>query len=377
MKKETKELWKDRVFAFDEKSRVLLDKSRLTHPIYENFILSIESAIYRAGNYKLIPSFRKDVEEARDRYIPDWKEKDPKYLRRLEKDMVKAHICNRTSCEEYFLYHFRDQDYWQRWEWLADKERMDLMLKCSGEEVFEELRDKSVFYSLAKKYFRRDVCLIDKERDVELFLQFTRKHPRFIVKPIGGTLGANTFVAEVDGEDAARKLYQELVEKEDWIAEELIQQHKETEAWNPSSVNTFRVPSFRAKEGVRILQPFFRTGRAGSVVDNAGHGGIFAVFDPETGIITTDGVDEHGGRFECHPDSGKKFIGWKIPLWDELKALVAEVHHSLPEHHKYVGFDFALTKKNQWVLVEGNWGQMVGQMAELIGIRKKFVEYIS
>ena len=167
------------------------------------------------------------------------------------------------------------------------------------------------------------------------------------------------------------------MEKEDWIAEELIIQHKETEAWNPSSVNTFRIPSFRAKEGVHILQPFFRTGRKGSVVDNAGHGGIFAVFDPETGIITTDGVDEYGGRFECHPDSGKKFKGWKIPYWDELKALVAEVHHSLPEHHRYVGFDFALTKEGQWVLVEGNWGQMVGQMAELKGIRKKFIEYIS
>ncbi len=377
MKKKTKDLWKDKVIAFDEKSRKLLDKWRFTHPIYEKFILALESSVYRAGNYKLIPAFKREYLKMRDRYIPDWKEKDPKYLKKLEKDMVKAHICHRMAADEYFLYDFEHQDYWQRWEWLSDKERMDLMLKYYGEDVFAELTDKSFFYHLANQYFHRDVCFIGKERDSELFIQFTKKHPHFIVKPLGGSLGANTFVTEVDSEDAARKLYQELMEKEDWIAEELIIQHKETEAWNPSSVNTFRIPSFRAKEGVHILQPFFRTGRKGSVVDNAGHGGIFAVFDPETGIITTDGVDEYGGRFECHPDSGKKFKGWKIPYWDELKVLVAEVHHSLPEHHRYVGFDFALTKEGQWVLVEGNWGQMVGQMAELKGIRKKFIEYIS
>ena len=57
--------------------------------------------------------------------------------------------------------------------------------------------------------------------------------------------------------------------------------------------------------------------------------------------------------------------------------MVKEVHHSLPEHHRYVGFDFALDKDYQWILIEGNWGQMVGQMAELKGIRRPFIEYIS
>lgn len=377
MKKKTKEFWKNKVIKFDEKSRNFLDKWRFTHPIYEKCLLSLEGYIYRLGNYKLIPSFKRDLLKMLDRYIPDWKEKDPKYIKKLEKDMVKAHICHRMAADEYFLYGFEHQDYWQRWEWLSDKERLDLMYRHYGGKVFAELTDKSFFYNLAKDYFHRDVCFIDEDHKEESFLQFTKSHPRFIIKPLEGMLGANTFVTEIDSEEKAKKAYKNLIEKGKWIAEELIKQHKETEAWNPSSVNTFRIPSFRTKEGVNILQPFFRTGRKGSVVDNAGHGGIFAVFDPETGIITTDGVDEYGGRYETHPDSHLKFKGWKIPHWEELKALVAEVHHSLPAHHRYVGFDFALTNEGKWVLVEGNWGQMVGQMAELKGIRNKFVEYIS
>ncbi len=362
---------------FDEKSRLFLDKWHFTHPIYEKCILSLEGYVYSLGDYKLIPSFKKELFEMLDRYMPDWKGKDPQYIKKLQKDIVKAHICNRMSVEEYFLYDFEHQDYWQRWEWLSDKERMDLMLKYYGENVFAELTDKSFFYHLAKDYFHRDVCFVDNHHSEESFLQFTKNHPRFIVKPLEGSLGANTFVTEVDSEEKAKETYQSLVKKGCWVVEELIKQHKETEAWNPSSVNTFRVPSFRTKEGVHILQPFFRTGRKGSVVDNAGHGGIFAVFDPETGVITTDGVDEYGGRYETHADSHLKFKGWKIPYWEELKTLVAEVHHSLPEHHRYVGFDFALTNEGQWILVEGNWGQMVGQMAELKGVRKPFIEYIT
>ena len=148
-------------------------------------------------------------------------------------------------------------------------------------------------------------------------------------------MGADTFVTEVKNEEDVKNLYQQLKQNGDWMVEQLIVQHPDTASWNESSVNTLRIPSFRTNDGVRILQPFFRTGRKGSVVDNAGHGGIFAVFDPETGIITTDGVDEHGGRFEYHPDSHKKFKGWQIPHWEELKALVKDIHHSLPAHHRY------------------------------------------
>ena len=363
--------------SFDEKSRKLLDKTRFTHPLYERIILPIEAAIYRAGNYKISPQFKKGFDEAVKRYVASKDREDAAFMRKLENDLLKAHISFRMSEDEYFLYDFFHQNYWERCKWLIDRVRLSSLTEKYGEAIYQELKDKSFFYNLTKDYFRRDVSFIDDNHGEEEFLQFAKSHQRFILKPLEGSLGAKTFVTEVDSEDSVINLYENLIGQGKWIAEELIKQHQETEAWNPSSVNTFRVPSFRTKEGIRILQPFFRTGRKGSVVDNAGHGGIFAVFDPETGVIITDGVDEYGGRYEEHPDSHLKFKGWKIPYWEELKKLVAEVHHSLPEHHRYVGFDFALNKEGQWVLVEGNWGQMVGQIAELKGIRKEFMDYIS
>ena len=377
MKFKYKNFIKNAIVSFDKNSRHLLDKSRLTHPIYEKIILPLEVAVYQSNDYKLVPSFKKEFKEAKETYIAPNRHNDTEYLKKTAKGIVIAHICYHMNADEYFLYDFEHQDYWQRWEWLADRDRMDLLVERFGESVFAELTDKSYFYQLAHPYFRRDLCFIGKDHSSDDFLKFTESHPRFIIKPIDGSLGANTFVATIGSKEEAADFYKKQLEKGSWVVEELVVQCKETAEWNESSVNTMRVPSFRTKDGVHILQPFFRTGRKGSVVDNAGHGGIFAVFDADSGMITTDGVDEHGGRFECHPDSGKKFKGWQIPHWEELKALVKEVHHSLPEHHRYVGFDFALDKDYQWILIEGNWGQMVGQMAELKGIRRPFIEYIS
>ena len=49
---------------------------------------------------------------------------------------------------------------------------------------------------------------------------------------------------------------------------------------------------------------------------------------------------------------------------------------SLPEQHKYVGFDFALTDEG-WVVVEGNWGNFPHQVCLGKGIRKEFEQLMN
>ena len=366
---------RDWIFDIDETIRSFCEKSPFLLNTYQHTLLPLETTLYSANDYKIGYGFKKELLEAFDRYLPEAERNDPVLCKKLAKDILRAYFINHMKPEEYFLYHFQDKTYEERQQWLSNKDRMDIMMKKYGAAVFSELRDKKKFYELAKDYFKREVCFVNDQTPSEQFIDFAIRQKRFIMKPLNGTLGDSTFISTTNTEDEAKSLLSQLLEKGSWIAEELIIQHSSTAEWNPSSVNSMRIPSFRTADGVRILQPFFRTGRKGSVVDNAGHGGIFAVFDEETGVITTDGVDEHGGRFAQHPDSGLTFKGWQIPYWKELKELTAEVHHSLPSHHQYVGFDFALTD-NGWVLIEGNWGQMVGQMAELKGIRHEFIDYL-
>ena len=167
--------------------------------------------------------------------------------------------------------------------------------------------------------------------------------------------------------------FSSFLSKGSWIIEEVIKQDSEMASFNESSVNTIRIPSFISETGEHvILNPTIRTGRKGFVVDNAGAGGITAMIDVQTGIIITDGIDKKYNRYSIHPDSNKQFKGTMIPHWKELKETVEKVHRSLPSRHRYVGFDFALSN-NGWILIEGNWGQLIGsQTATQVGVRYQF-----
>ncbi len=370
-KKKLKELF----FSFDKVVRNVLDKTVPTHAFYAHIILPIEACIFRAGNYKMSTSFRKELENVRKLYFTEEEKRNPQLSKKLEKDLVKTLISHRMKPEEFFLYGLRDKGYWERKEFLSDSERRDYIVKYESPSTYKGIDNKKSFYIDTKDYFHRDACIIDKETSKQDFLKFALCHDRFFAKPVNGTWGRGATILSVKDEEEASALYDQLVEEDEWIVEQLIEQVPETAAWNSSSVNTIRIPAIRTHTGCKILQPFIRTGRKGAIVDNAGGGGIFAVFDAETGIITTDGVDEHGGRFERHPDSGIRYKGWQVPRYDELKAVVAKLIHDIPSHPRFVAFDFALTPEG-WVLVEGNSnGQFVGQIAEHKGVRKDFIDY--
>ena len=65
-----------------------------------------------------------------------------------------------------------------------------------------------------------------------------------------------------------------------------------------------------------------------------------------------------------------------MPQWKELLSTVEEVHRKCMPSHIYIGWDFALTE-NGWVLIEGNWGQLVNQYVDKVGLKKKFMEYMN
>ncbi|MBR5083896.1 MAG: hypothetical protein IKX33_04780 [Prevotella sp.] len=371
----SKKKLKDFFFASDEKMRNILDKTSLTHAIYEHVILPIEASIFKAGNYKISTRFRSELSNVRELYYTHEEKQNPKLARKLEKKLVKAHIAHRMKPEEYFLYGLRGKDYWEQKEYLSDVERKNIILRHGDPAVYEELNNKDVLYEHAKKYFRREACVIDTNASKSAFTDFALRHKKFFVKPIDGTWGRGASILMANTTAEAEAIFDKLSREGRWFVEELIKQVPETAMWNDTSVNTVRIPALYTRSGCKILQPFLRTGRKGAVVDNAGGGGIFAVFDAETGIITTDGVDEHGGRYERHPDSGIVYKGWQVPRYEELKALTAELLHALPSHPRYVAFDFALTAEG-WVLVEGNYnGQFVGQMADHLGVRNEFLKY--
>lgn len=294
-------------------------------------------------------------------------------VKKQRKDILGCYVLYGIDPTEYFLYHFDKKDHDSRREFLSDRERMFGCVKMMSWKTFEELKEKDVFYHLASKFFNRDVCIIKSKANKKDFNAFVTKHPIFFGKPITGTLGVGADIYCISKYNNNEDAFDYFLTKGFWILEEIIKQDAEMASFNESSVNTIRIPSFITKKGEHvILNPTIRTGRKGSVVDNAGAGGITAMIDIKTGIIVTEAIDKKYNRYKVHPDSGKPFVGTQIPRWNELVKIVEMAHRSLPSRHRYVGFDFALSEKG-WQLIEGNWGQLIGsQTATQKGIRYQF-----
>lgn len=332
--------------------------------------------LYRCLNaYRLVSNkekMEKEINNLIEIFCPDISVEKKKSL---IKDVKWSFVRHLAKAQEYFLLGFASKTDKERSEWITDFIKDTYLKKYAKIERARELQDKFFVYEKMKPYFKRDACMISGPKDKESFLTFAAKHNRFIAKPNTGSFGANTGIWDVS-EKEPRVVFNELtLGNITWILEELIVQVPEMGQFNPSSVNSVRIPTFKTQNGYEIFGTFMRMGRKGSVVDNAGAGGIFVRIDEITGQIISDGYTEHGEVFGQHPDSQITFKGYQIPRWEELRELAVKCHMEIPEH-KYIGWDFALTP-NGWVLLEGNWGQFLcQQVSGQKPLKKKFISLI-
>ena len=96
-----------------------------------------------------------------------------------------------------------------------------------------------------------------------------------------------------------------------------------------------------------------RMGNGDTVADNLHHGGVIAMIDVDTGIIVTDGVDRDLNFYTYHPATNKSIKGFKIPKWNEIVRVAKEAALVVPEV-RYVGWDIAVDRSGNIVIIEGN-----------------------
>lgn len=303
---------------------------------------------------------------------------DTAKINRLKHDIINSYVCYRVNPYEYFLYGFdKNSDKTFRNSFVSDKLKDLVCLKITGHDKFaNELTDKWKFYKLTSPYFKREAMLMNSHVNENDFIEFALRNKALFAKPLNASKGEGAIAFEINDNKDAKKAYDKLRNSRvDYIIERKIISHPTMAAWNSSSVNTVRVPAFLNKQGFYLLPPFFRVGRKGAIVDNAGAGGVFANINPETGIIYTRGIDEQGNYYDTHPDSGLRFEGYQMPHWKELVSLVEEVHRKCMPSHIYIGWDFAFTDDG-WVLIEGNWGQLLNQYVDKVGLKEQFIKYM-
>ena len=233
-------------------------------------------------------------------------------------------------------------------EHIEEIDRVLHSIEC-GDVVEVVFYNNGVYEKMTAFYGRESI--IAPNCGEEKFLEFAQKHKKVILKPLKGSLGSGVFVFQYEDEEHTRKCFRDLTAE--MVCEEYIVQHSKMSALNPDTVNTVRVVSIRECDDVEIAAVTFKmAAKKGTVVDNMGHGGLIALVDPKTGIVTSFGMDKSKNQYAYHPVSGVQIIGMNIPNWPAVIALVKKAHLQLDES-RVLGWDIAVTETGA-VVVEAN-----------------------
>jgi len=201
-------------------------------------------------------------------------------------------------------------------------------------------------------------------KDFEILI---KKAPSvFVMKLISGASGngfikikkQNDHLVSIDKSITVNELWERIQPhlERGYIVEEALINPPHIAILNPSSLNSFRVITFKGKNNTwKVIQRYLKVGRNGAEVDNSNQGGLILTMDRNG--ITGPGYDMIHDRYhDDHPDNGKKLKGIKIPEIFEAEKLALKISKKF-NFLGTIGWDIAPTEVGPKVL-EGNllWG---------------------
>lgn len=140
-----------------------------------------------------------------------------------------------------------------------------------------------------------------------------------------------------------------------YLIQECIEQSNYMAQFNPTSINTIRIFTYRDTQGeVHAMRSILRIGGRGSNVDNAHSGGMFCGID-QNGYLGLYCCSWLGDITEVFNDIDFKNSNFLIPNFNKVKEFSVDIAKHIP-HHDLVALDIALDKNNVPKLVEINIG---------------------
>lgn len=236
---------------------------------------------------------------------------------------------------------------------------------------------KTSFNQKFAKYIHRSWCDIS-DCDYNDYIAFiTAGEFDVFAKVVDGTCGHGIDIIRRSEITDFEKLYERCKSRGQFLLEEKIIQHPKMMEIYSGSVNTVRMVTMLAAGEVHIMFVCLRIGNSG-FVDNLNSGGMSALVDIKTGIVSHKASDKNGVIYERHPQSGMQIKGFQIPMYQEAVELVKAAALSMPELG-YVGWDIAIAKEGP-LLVEANHYpghdlyQLKANMDSNIGLKPRFDE---
>lgn len=278
------------------------------------------------------------------------------------------------SLNEYIWYDLEKNDYHK---YISEYERMESR-EINGSYKFI-LDDKLVFEEVFSKYTRVPINyawisngtiygLHDYDVNNDNIFEFLHSVSKSVFKYLGNGGGVGTYVFEsvdnnilINGKIAQKEdVIQIFMREGQSILCEYISQSKFSSILYPNTTNTIRIVCAKKKEEqeAEIIAAVQRIGCKASIpVDNLHSGGLVSEINLDTGELSfaVSCLGEMKNRlikFECHPDTGNKIKGMKVPNWESLKDEIKILTNKIP-YLNFVAWDVLLTE-NGYCIIEGN-----------------------
>lgn len=139
-----------------------------------------------------------------------------------------------------------------------------------------------------------------------------------------------------------------------YIIQEGLVQSEEMKQFNPSSINTLRIATYKSvvNEKANVLNAVLRIGKAGASVDNLHAGGCMVGIDSE-GKLRSFCSDQYGNMFTEFNGISFDQHDFYIPNFEIVKDFAQRVAACIP-HQRVLALDIMLDKDNQPKLIEYN-----------------------
>lgn len=269
----------------------------------------------------------------------------------LAADLIFSRFKYGAYFEDYYALDFYNHSGRKRKTFLTSKYNWYTLYSISTPEAQETMNDKHKFAKRFGNFLGRKWIFVDG--DLGEFNKFIEEFTRVIVKPYDGCEGSGIFILSANDSESRKAFEKEVMSGGKFMVEQLLTQHEEMAKLNPDCINTIRVETMVDQKGVsHITNTVAIMGTKGGVTNNAHNGGIMCHVDIEGGFITGPARNPEGVNSYYHPDTHIPLPGFKIPMWEDVKAFALKMSQVEP-NARYIGWDIAITPDGP-VVIEGN-----------------------
>lgn len=274
-------------------------------------------------------------------------------------DMVLWRILYGFNALDYQVYGFsKNRDPEIRKSFMSSRNWAEICnnVNASTPDKGFDMFKKSEAAGVLKKYFYRDILILEDSSREEIFAYF-EKHPHFFAKQDISYAGKGVFPIDVNKFSGLMEVYAWLYENDITLLEETVIQHPVLEKVSPGCVATVRITTVvTPEEEVLSFSPLLRMGEG-----EVGHiisGQFYAPLNEEGVIFAPafkqDGdYDSRGGDFlDYHPSTGEKLVGFTVPHYKKAEEMCKEMALEI-KSYPFIGWDIGITEEGP-VLLEGN-----------------------